>query len=394
MPTELSFKELPFAPVEGQVIYVEQSYHKKLNKFIKNNYNWLRITFRNQGLDFCYLPLLAEETIGYNAPYLNEKERIRKAEQIPSLANYLAGESLNTPVLVFGLDIPVKNKEGQLMLQAVTIETKWYISTKSTFSHLAKEIKALSESQSRKYHEKAYKPTPNVRFSLNEGSGANVRFSLPEEPVLPKRDEVMFSLRREDKNESSIDCHDSEKRNCPTRNTEEADSNFDIQSQMLLNDFRQIVRALRNIGVNTMILRDVIDEEEHLSRLLITKDYHIFLIDYENLEIKMPVLPKSVFFLFLRHPEGIRFKELSDYYSELLQIYQEMNPIGGGIKQEQSIRDITDPCSNSINEKCARIREAFVANFDDRLAKNYYVTGKRGEAKRILLDESMIIWEK
>ena len=107
----------------------------------------------------------------------------------------------------------------------------------------------------------------------------------------------------------------------------------------------------------------------------------------------MPVLPKAVFILFLRHPEGIRFKELANYYSELLQIYLKMKPNGSRMKNEQSIRDITDPCSNSINEKCARIREAFVSNFDDRLAKNYYVTGKRGEAKRIVLDESMILWE-
>ena len=70
-----------------------------------------------------------------------------------------------------------------------------------------------------------------------------------------------------------------------------------------------------------------------------------------------------------------------------------MNPIGGRTKQEQSIRDVTNPCNNSINEKCARIREAFVQNFDDRLAKNYYITGKRGEAKRIVLDKSMIIWD-
>ena len=130
-----------------------------------------------------------------------------------------------------------------------------------------------------------------------------------------------------------------------------------------------------------------------MSRLRITKDYRIFLVDYQNMEIKLPVLPKAVFLLFLQHPEGIRFKELTDYYSELLQIYLKMNPIGGRRKQEQSIRDVTDPCNNSINEKCARIREAFVANFDDRLAKNYYITGKRGEPKRITLDKSMIIWE-
>lgn len=121
--------------------------------------------------------------------------------------------------------------------------------------------------------------------------------------------------------------------------------------------------------------------------------FHLFKKNHYGKSTHISELPKSVFMLFLRHPEGIRFKELSDYYSELLEIYLKMNPIGGRQKQEQSIRDVTDPCSNSINEKCARIREAFVANFDDRLAKNYYVTGKRGEPKRIILDKTMILWD-
>ncbi len=50
----------------------------------------------------------------------------------------------------------------------------------------------------------------------------------------------------------------------------------------------------------------------------------------------------AVFLLFLHHPEGIRFKELPDYYHELLKIYQTLNPIGGQMRQEQSIRDVTD----------------------------------------------------
>ena len=74
MAKEISFKDLPFVPVEGQVIYVEQSYNDKLNKFIRNNYEWLKATFRNQGLEFCFLELLAEESITYNAPYLRAEE--------------------------------------------------------------------------------------------------------------------------------------------------------------------------------------------------------------------------------------------------------------------------------------------------------------------------------
>ena len=405
MTRELSFKNLPFVPVEGQVIFVEQKTNEKLNKFIRNNYVWLRTTFRSHGLEFCFLPLLAEEAIGYNAPYLNDREKSKKIAQIPSLANFLIGDSLDCPSLVFGLDISVKDNNGNSVLQVVPIETKWYTSTKSTFTNLVKEIKELSRIQSQKHHEierkrkaeeaaRKRRKEAEDRKKKEEEKRDDIRYSISEEPDLSSTDGGKFSLKKESNIRFSIDdtIEDRPIRS-RTKDTDEADNNFDFQSQLLIDEIKQRINALRNRGVNTMFLHNLIDEGEHLSRLQITKVFRIFLVDYDNLEIKLPVLPKAVLILFLRHPEGIRFKELTDYYSELLQIYLKMNPNGGRKKQEQSIRDITDPCSNSINEKCARIREAFVSNFDDRLAKNYYVTGKRGEAKRIMLDESMILWE-
>lgn len=48
---------------------------------------------------------------------------------------------------------------------------------------------------------------------------------------------------------------------------------------------------------------------------------------------------------------------------------------------------------NSINEKCARIRGAFVGEFDDYMAKYYYIDGKRGEVKKIALPRDLVIWE-
>ena len=104
MAKELSFKNLPFVPVERQVIYVEQSFNEKLNKFIRNNYDWLRNTFRSQGLEFCFLPLLAEEAIGYNAPYLNDRERSNRVNQVQTLAKYVVEGTIDVPSLVFGLD--------------------------------------------------------------------------------------------------------------------------------------------------------------------------------------------------------------------------------------------------------------------------------------------------
>ncbi len=74
---------------------------------------------------------------------------------------------------------------------------------------------------------------------------------------------------------------------------------------------------------------------------------------------------------------------MTDYHDELLQIYTEVR---GGCQTDEMKRSViyaTSPFNNSINEKCARIREAFVSNFDERLAEHYFVTGKRGEPKRI-----------
>jgi hypothetical protein len=104
-------------------------------------------------------------------------------------------------------------------------------------------------------------------------------------------------------------------------------------------------------------------------------------------------LVKAVYLLFLHHPEGIIFKHLMDYRDELKEIYKKLKGDRWIISQRRSIEDVTDPMKNSINEKCARVREAFVTRFDERLAHHYIITGERGEPKRITLPQELIEWE-
>lgn len=130
------------------------------------------------------------------------------------------------------------------------------------------------------------------------------------------------------------------------------------------------------------LMENILHQNDKLSKLVITKQHEILLPDYNNMVIKMEPLVKAIFFLFLKHPEGIIFKHLPDYRQELIDIYKELRPLGMNNRSLQSIEDVTNPFLNSINEKCARIRAAFINKFDDHLAKNYYITGERGEAKR------------
>ena len=105
----------------------------------------------------------------------------------------------------------------------------------------------------------------------------------------------------------------------------EADKAFTYESRQLVKEVMERIAKLRELGISVAVLEQLIHQEEKLSRLVITKDYDIYLPDYHNMEIKMAPLSKAVFFLFLRHPEGIIFKHLPDYHDELLGIYSQLS---------------------------------------------------------------------
>ena len=150
--------------------------------------------------------------------------------------------------------------------------------------------------------------------------------------------------------------------------------------------------ALREKGASEEEIIELFDvEQRSLSRLLVTKDYRLFFGD-DKLEVKMRPICKAVYLLFLRHPEGIRFKELPDYREELAEIYHSMKKRTQAKKKvERSIMDVTDPLSQSIIEKCARIRAAFR---EVTSREEYVITGAKGEVKRITIDRSLVKWEK
>ena len=177
-----------------------------------------------------------------------------------------------------------------------------------------------------------------------------------------------------------------------------ADDHFNTQlgednTDDLIEEVKERIAKLRQRGISQYILEQLIHPDDRLSRLVVTKEYRLLLPDYNNMEIKMEPIVKAVYLLFLNHPEGILFKHLPDYREELAQIYNKVRPLGLTARAVRSIEDVTNPLLNSINEKCARIRGAFVGQFDDHMARHYYIDGLRGEAKKISLPRDLVIWE-
>ena len=165
-----------------------------------------------------------------------------------------------------------------------------------------------------------------------------------------------------------------------------------LHCSVLMEEVKERVRMLMEYGVREADIVSYLFNKSMLPQLLISKNYRMFVGD-DRKEIHMEPLIKAVYLLFLNHPEGILFKCLPDYREELAIIYAKLRPCGLTDRAQRSIEDVTNPCLNSINEKCARIRGAFLSQFDDSIAKNYYIDGFRGEPKNIALPRDLVIWE-
>lgn len=160
----------------------------------------------------------------------------------------------------------------------------------------------------------------------------------------------------------------------------------------LVEEIKEKVQKLKEYGMSEEEITSLLHTEEPLLRLTVSRNYRIYIGD-ERKEIHMEPLVKAVYLLFLKHPEGIHFKDLPDYREELTKIYDKVRPWGLTDRAIQSIEDVTNPCLNSINEKCARIRKAFTTILDGSIAEHYYIKGVRGKAKRIDLPPELILWE-
>ena len=138
---------------------------------------------------------------------------------------------------------------------------------------------------------------------------------------------------------------------------------------------------------------EVLEGTDDGERIRVTKDYRILLPDRFDTEIRLRPLVKTVFLLFLRHPEGIRFGELPAYRNELMDLYLGITRRPSGPETEASIDRLIDPRDNSIHEKAANLAAALSKYFPPKKLHAYTLTGKAGAPKRIRLDRSQVEWE-
>lgn len=156
----------------------------------------------------------------------------------------------------------------------------------------------------------------------------------------------------------------------------------------------EIEKLQKKYGITIEELEAALSYKVKLSRLRITANKSIILDDFDCREVRMDTLTKTVYLFYLKHPEGIRYKDLSDHRKELEDIYTSISGRSDLDGIRKSISDLTDSVmNNSINEKVSKAKKAFRDAVDERVARFYYIEGKQGAARNIALDRSLVIWE-
>ena len=357
------YHDLPFYPDTGDIVYVDQRKKSANGGIVAQQWRTILQTMQCElGKQFWYLPRALEaipaEVRQWRAPLTEHLVEHAHGISSASLNKYLRNEAndrISSGLLVWTNDSIDRGEAYFLSLPTVDSDT-------ATSVIIATARQLLAEA---------------TEYDQENEIMRSKWLDLDEEPDTPrKRDRpTMCAIERGVPDETP------------------ADRKFDYEVTKLLEEARKQIDALRARGVSQMVLDRLVQPQRTLSRILVTADWRIILPDFDNMEIEMRPLVKAVYLLFLCHPEGIRFKDLPDHRGELMRIYQMVR--GGELsdKARQSIVDVTDPTKHSLNEKCARIREAFLLKMEESLADYYIVDGYRAKPKTIAMADKYVDWE-
>lgn len=133
-------------------------------------------------------------------------------------------------------------------------------------------------------------------------------------------------------------------------------------------------------------------DAQGLSPIVINGDAEIVLTGYDELKVKMPAMTRALYILFLNHlKDGIVLKNFSDYSKELETIYLNAKPNCDRGRLRDSIANLCNPFSNTLNEYLSKIKRSFrMVMGNTPTTDRYMIKGLPGQPYRIDLPAELV----
>lgn len=162
------------------------------------------------------------------------------------------------------------------------------------------------------------------------------------------------------------------------------------ESEELITFVRMAVLELRRRKIGEERISGTVSRELKSRRIRVTRELRIYV---DGRELHVRPMAKTVFLLFLRHPEGISLKEIWDYRDELRSLYSRVSRSDDRELMERRMANLLDLCNNSLNVNISRVNTALAALIDSAQLQSYTITGRQGTPKSISIDRSLVEWE-
>lgn len=156
-----------------------------------------------------------------------------------------------------------------------------------------------------------------------------------------------------------------------------------LKAQMPMQDIIHALGIMDSLRVKMLYAQNFKQHVDLSGVYIDPRNNKIYLPGFSNIEIKLRPLEKTLYFLFMRYPEGLFLTDLPDYRNDLMDIYELISHIGSRLEMRERINDLVNVLSNSASEKISRIKRAFEEAIGPDLAKHYYIQGGNGERKRV-----------
>ena len=360
--------------LNGYVIYFEENQNKELSIYIKNNYADLKKKFASLGLNFIYAPLIpttskkVEDIVSYYFPQLNYY-------QIPEKVGVEFNEKMLSQIFTkFQEEIEFISDKNEFVPNQVEakeilslIEYKGSIKSGLIFLNTFSGIIGVSD-----------------YFYSNETSNYDTFFEdvlnylQPENEDFALGDFMLGSFLP----------------------MQELTEQLDEETKAFVKDIEGKLDELRDTGQLLFlipILKNLLNKQSEkidfrsISKMKINYQNKI-LLPYFKKEVELSHLTKAIYFLFLKHPEGINLKELGKHKKELLTIYTSVSNQLDYDKMSKSIDDVIDIETKAIYTHLSRIKSAYYKIMDASFAKYYIVSGSGEEERKVLFNTNDIDW--
>ena len=161
-----------------------------------------------------------------------------------------------------------------------------------------------------------------------------------------------------------------------------------MEAADLMGLMKMIQMRLMELGVRAESLAEPADPVE----LFIDKRYTIRMGSANGPILELRPLVKTLFILFLRHPEGILLKQRDLYRKELEEIYSVLSP--GTSKEDVRARvgRLVNVEDNSFSEKASVLNARLEALLPKGTADQYKIQGYNGHPRRIPLNPLLVTW--